>query len=119
MSNSASKRRWRQANPQAVCEQTRRYRDAAQAKVLAHYSPYTPPRCACCGTTENLAIDHIAGNGRQHRLELFGNANPGWRFRIWLIKNNYPPGYQVLCKRCNSSKGNGERCRLDHAGMAR
>lgn len=64
--------------------------------VLKHYSD-DPPKCACCGETiiDFLTIDHINEDGAKHR-------NKGIR-RIanWLIKNNYPEGFQVLCWNCN------------------
>jgi hypothetical protein len=83
---------------------------ANREKVLAHYGQW----CACCKSTERLQIDHIAGNGREHRKEL--GKPGGTSFYQWLIKNDYPEGFQTLCLRCNLSKGTGERCRLNHSG---
>lgn len=84
------------------------------ALVLARYGQ----ACACCGTADDLTIDHINGDGAAHRLALYGDpcAGTGDRFHRWLIANHFPPGYQVLCRRCGSSKQAGERCRLDHGG---
>lgn len=68
--------------------------------VLLHYGG-SPPKCACCGT-ENinvLTIDHIYGGGNQHRKKIGGRL--GTKFYLWLIKNNFPKGYQVLCRNCN------------------
>jgi DNA-binding MarR family transcriptional regulator len=89
-------------------QRQRDYRAANRRIVLAHYSPTDPPSCACCGTTGGLGVDHIAGDGAQHRRECSMNL-----YR-WLIRHNFPPGYQVLCSSCNSSKSMGERCRLNH-----
>ena len=70
---------------------------------------------ACCGATEDLTIDHLNGQGGGHRTDLFnGRRTGGWHFYRWLAANNFPPGYQVLCRACNNSKFQGERCRLDH-----
>ena len=63
--------------------------------------------CACCGETalDFLTIDHINNNGNKHRKDLFGKkAVAGDMFYNWLIKNNYPSGYQVLCFNCNIGK---------------
>ena len=57
-------------------------------------------KCACCGESEIkfLSIDHINGGGTKHRKEV-GNIPE------WLIKNNFPKGFQVLCHNCNQAKG--------------
>ena len=61
-----SGRRWREENREADRERKRRWREASRESVLAqraasreavlaHYSPFTPPRCAhCCARTEQL-----------------------------------------------------------------
>lgn len=88
-------------------------RDALREKVFGHYGR----ACSCCGATEDLTLDHINGDGAQHRQELFGSslAPAGSRFYRWLVKQGLPPGYQTLCRRCNISKQRGARCRLDHS----
>ena len=75
--------------------------------------------CKCCGTSENLVIDHVNGDGRQHREQIFGKAQgSGTRFHRWLAQQGFPSeGYQTLCLRCNSSKASGDRCRIDHKGV--
>lgn len=86
-------------------------RDDLRAAVFGHYGE----SCGCCGSTEQLTIDHIDGNGRAHRIELFGRHDRGGvHFYRWLIEQGFPDGFQVLCKGCNASKRLGERCRLDH-----
>lgn len=72
----------------------------ARKKVLDHYGG----RCACCKEDryEFLAIDHINGGGNRHRKTLGRHAS---KFAQWIIKNNYPPGYRVLCHNCNQSIG--------------
>lgn len=61
-------------------------------------------KCVCCGESERkfLAIDHKYGNGSQHRFSVGGNKkSPIIR---WLIKNNFPPEFQILCHNCNMAK---------------
>jgi hypothetical protein len=67
--------------------------------ILAHYGS----ECACCGETirEFLTIDHI--KGRETTKE-DGRLLRGHALRMWLIANNFPPGYQVLCFNCNIAK---------------
>jgi len=104
-------RQWRKANPEKVtaakCRDSARLRD----QVFGHYGR----SCACCGTTENLSIDHVNGDGAGHREELFGRRHGGGdQFYRWLVKNGFPAGFQTLCLPCNQSKQNGEQCRLKH-----
>ena len=83
--------------------------------MFAHYGE----SCACCGTADDLTIDHIDGDGREHRIELFGNADSvSTRFYRWLIEQGFPGGLQTLCAPCNASKRDGDHCRLWHGDPA-
>jgi hypothetical protein len=70
-------------------------------KVVAAYGG----RCAHCGEEELLflTIDHIEGGGSEDRK--LGRG--GVAMYKWLLDNDYPPGYQVLCWNCNWKKGPG------------
>lgn len=102
------------ANREKIREGQRRRAAGYREAVLEHYGR----ACACpgCYSTENLGIDHINGDGREHRAELFGKNQKGGgsRFHFWLVKNSFPAGFQTLCSRCNTSKGTSDRCWLDH-----
>lgn len=65
-------------------------------------------KCAECGSVKNLSIDHIKGNGEKHRLML--GFNSSYQFYLWIRKNNFPMGYRVLCKSCNSRIRNTKGC---------
>ncbi len=52
---------------------------------------------------EFLTIDHINNDGAAHRREL--KRWGGTFFYKWLIQQNYPAGFQVLCFNCNCAKG--------------
>lgn len=69
----------------------------AKQAVFAHYGE----QCACCSIADQtvLTIDHINGNGCQHRKEL-GNKS-GFKFYLWLRSHQFPTGYQTLCYNCN------------------
>lgn len=77
---------------------------------LAAFNAYGGPKCVCCGETliEGLTIDHINGDGAACRRET--NHGGGLALYSWLKKNNYPPGFQVLCGTCNWAKGTGDHC---------
>ena len=76
--------------------------------VIEHYGGINP-KCSCCGESmyEFLTIDHISGNGNQHKKAI---KKTGDAFYGWLINNNYPEGYQVLCMNCNHSYGHYGYC---------
>lgn len=75
------------------------YRYRVKRKVIEHYSNETM-QCADCGISDIrvLSIDHISGGGNKHRKKI--GKNSGLEFWQWLIKNNFPEGYQVLCMNC-------------------
>ncbi len=66
--------------------------------VMNHYGT----SCKMCGELlfEFLTIDHIDGGGKKHR-KIVGY---GQMFYKWLIRNNYPSGYQTLCFNCNCGR---------------
>lgn len=117
-------RQWYEANKEQILERQRRrmrenreqYREGhrqwyegLKAAVFAHYGEC----CACCGTTECLSIDHVNGDGNEHRIELSGRSTTLY---VWLRDNGFPSGFQTLCRPCNGSKRTGDCCRLDHTG---
>jgi predicted transcriptional regulator len=72
----------------------------ARQACLEHYGG-RPPRCAWCGDTSDLELDHIAGGqgqGNAHRKEIKG------KLEYWLQRHCYPPGYQCLCTHCHDLK---------------
>jgi hypothetical protein len=96
-----------QAKIRYVREFARRQHAANREAVLDHYGR----SCACCGGARFLGVDHINGDGRKHRAEIGMGSSHLYR---WLIANGFPEGFQVLCNRCNTSKGSGEQCRVNH-----
>jgi hypothetical protein len=110
-------RRWREAHPEAAPhwgtispeenrEVSRRRHAANREAVLDHYGR----SCACCGTVKRLGIDHVNGDGKEHRAQIGMGSSHLYR---WLIANGFPGGFQVLCGWCNKSKADGDRCQLD------
>lgn len=74
-----------------------------KALVLSHYGQ----SCSCLGcgieTFEFLTVDHIEGNGGYHR-RIDKSVMGGGIYR-WLLKNNFPEGFRILCMNCNWSRG--------------
>lgn len=78
--------------------------------VLQHYSGSLRPFCSCCGEShlEFLSIDHVDGGGGKMRREKI--HGPASSFMLWLVRNNFPPGFRVLCHNCNLALGFYGRC---------
>jgi hypothetical protein len=77
-------------------------------KVLEYYTnPKGIIQCNCCNekNINFLCIDHINGNGNKHRIESGSHD-----LYSWLLKNNLPIGFQVLCYNCNLNKHNNNIC---------
>lgn len=83
-------------------------REEKRQLCLIHYGG-SPPKCSCCDETiyEFLTIDHIHNNGKEHRKKIGG---AGINLYRWLIKNNFPDGFQVLCYNCNWGKFKRGEC---------
>ena len=80
-----------------------------RAQILEHYGP----QCACCGEQQVLFldVDHMENNGAEHRRSVSHDGFHGTTFYRWLKRNNYPDGFQLLCRNCNWSKHrNGGIC---------
>lgn len=71
-----------------------------KTKTLAAYGGV----CACCGESGQpfLAIDHVNGDGKQHRLSI-SHGKSGTAFYKALERRGYPndPPLRVLCHNCN------------------
>lgn len=57
--------------------------------------------CRWCGQGDQdvLTVDHIDHKGSSHRRSI-GQSS----LYRWLVKNDYPEGFQVLCYNCNVKK---------------
>lgn len=69
----------------------------ARRAVLDHFGS----RCAYCGEEREffLTVDHVNDDGVEHRKEVGGG-----RLYRWLVAENFPPGFQILCYNCNGAK---------------
>ena len=107
-------KQWRKDNKDKFKANQKRAYDKMRYECLSHYSGGEPV-CACCGEKEILFlhIDHINGNGAEHRRQLkkeLGYYPGGNNLPYWLKKNDYPDGFQVLCANCNLGKRTNEKC---------
>jgi hypothetical protein len=81
-------------------------RREVREKVIKYYS-HGLMACLCCGEDMEmfLTIDHLKNNGNAHKRTFSGELY------VWLVKHNFPRGFQVLCMNCNLGKAkNGGKC---------
>lgn len=85
----------------AIC---RRRNERYKQTIISHYSP--DMKCCKCGFNDMraLSIDHINSDGAKHRKEI-GSGNSLY---CWLLRNNFPEGFQVLCMNCQFIKRHEE-----------
>jgi hypothetical protein len=78
-------------------------------KVFQHYSRKEIPECADpfgehkepYTNMNALSIDHKNNDGYKHKKEIGGS---GAVLYLWLIRNKYPHGFQILCMNCQALK---------------
>lgn len=70
--------------------------------VLENYGS----KCGCCRESnyEFLAIDHVNGDGAKMRRNKEHPAT-GYSLYKWIIENNFPKIFRILCHNCNQSLG--------------
>lgn len=116
--------RRRTQDPSYVEEQRRKHRERRRSRKKDALSGYGE-LCSCCGEDEfvKLTIDHVDGDGAKHRSEVYPGKTPKKRglsnsekIHLQIVAEGWPDRYQVLCIRCNASKGNGPSCQLNHEG---
>ncbi len=102
--NKKARKSYRDLTPEQLAERAlwqRLYREKFKVQIFEAYGN----KCACCGETEPLflTIDHVNNDGhlaRKYKLHPTDTLN----FYRWLVKNNYPKDFQILCMNCNFGK---------------
>lgn len=101
-------RRYREKNPERRKESLRKWRAKLQKTVYEHYGG-SPCKCNCCGESEYkfLTLDHINNDGWKDKKKGLVST----RLWKWIIDNNFPKEFQILCANCNFGKSrNGGIC---------
>lgn len=82
--------------------------DSRRARVLDLVSD-GDLRCNCCKSRDNLHVDHIHGG-------LVTRSGAGHNLEAKILNGSVPlSDFQLLCARCNMSKGDGIYCKIDHS----
>lgn len=95
-------RAYREKNRSLMYKKAQTYRLGLKNKVLDHYGR----ECKQCSFSDYRAlhVDHVDNNGAEEREKLGGKNFSGYRFYKYLIDQNFPIGYQILCANCNNIK---------------
>ena len=119
-----AKTRARQTQPEYL-QKINEIRRDIRLNVLEHYSKHlsnsNTPCCNCCGENfhiDFLAVDHILGRQEmdsEPELVKLGYSSKleGKMLQSWIVRNNFPDGFQILCTNCNTAKGmkkNNNKC---------
>ena len=111
----------RKNNLDKVKSQEKKYSTSHREQRIKKYSDtkYTifskyskgKPKCACCGEQEMyfLSIDHIV-----NRKKWGHEGYTSGKLYRFLIKNDFPDGFQVLCMNCNFAKGHSKDNKCPH-----
>lgn len=90
--------------PEKVKKSIAKHFQKLRLKIIDHYTK-GQRKCMCPGCDidilEFLQIDHINNDGDADRKR-FGR---GPAFYYYIIKNNFPKKYQILCMNCNLGRG--------------
>ena len=120
-----ARRKERTSTPEFKAKRKER-RDKIRLKVLQYYSKQHSksdiPCCRCCGENSHvafLAIDHKAGKKEMDSelklVELgYSSLKRGTDLEDWIIKNNFPDDFQILCHNCNFAKGHSKDNKCPH-----
>jgi len=99
--------RWHSNEKGTIChkcaEGTRRVK--VKIDVFTHYCNGNPVCCVkdcSIDDIDMLALDHTNNDGTSHRKEIGGKT--GSHMYDWVVKNNYPKIFQVMCWNHNIKK---------------
>jgi hypothetical protein len=120
-------RKKRESTPEKILKTKTKY-DTQRLLILQKYSKRLSnsnvPCCNCCGLNSHiafLAIDHIAGKRKmdsEPELVKLGYEStfPNSSLKKWIVDNNFPKGFQILCHSCNHAKGHtkNKKCPMEN-----
>ena len=115
----------REKNPvmglDVVDHQAQILRQRTQCIVAAFHTGTGRVECSCCGASDwqALQLDHVNGDGkvdRDARREARDGDTCGAGVTFWRIvdreRERYPYRLQLLCEKCNRSKGRSRTCKI-------
>lgn len=85
------------------CQVCLDYQKSRYARIRQRVVDGYGGKCYCCGETEPcfLTLDHVNNDGAEHRRK---HKAVGMRLYQYLIRNKFPPEFQLLCFNCNCGR---------------
>lgn len=101
-------RKYREKNREAYNAKNRRFKKLHRERDRNLIYEAYGNKCACCGETNSkfFTIDHVNNDGHIQRKT--GRYTSGSQFYRDIIRENFPPIYQVLCFNCNMGRARNE-----------
>jgi len=98
--NSSYSAKYYENNKELILERRKSLYEDHKNKVFNHYGD----KCLCCGETIKLflTVDHINNDGYLHRKQVGRSSHNN--IYGWLVRNNFPNDFQILCMNCNQGK---------------
>lgn len=91
-----------------IVNAARKRRKLTKVFIVGHFGG----KCQDCGELDirTLTLDHVNGDGAEHRRRLSGGTSRVWRDVEVAIRANRPPPYEfrLLCMNCHAKKTFGE-----------
>ena len=100
MKNGEKTSSWQKRNKDKVNLKQRRWYRKHKDELFGRILDYYGHKCNCCGepNIKFLTVDHVNNNGHEHRKKK-GQITLGVYRDV--IKQGFPPDYQILCWNCN------------------
>jgi hypothetical protein len=94
-----SRASWTPEQRERAQERARKYLNRLRVKMLQAYGG----ECQCCGETEPefLCIDHVNGDGAEHRRQLRVRQQFTSNMLRIVAREGFPDRYRLLCWNCN------------------
>ena len=95
---------YKKRNKDKYSQWNKEYNVRLRFKIISYYSN-NKNECRNCGINDIdvLCVDHINNDGNKFR-KINRNTHTGNNLLLWILKNNFPDIFQILCSNCNLKK---------------
>lgn len=107
-----SRKRWRQANPDRVREQSRKNNRDRYTRLKLKFIAAYGGSCTCCGESDPhfLTVEHKTPEAKRRHVHPGGRPLSGLNLLRRLEVEEYPEDVTCLCMNCNYARGHYGFC---------
>src|SRR5260370_31466481 len=87
-------REWNKRHPAITLRAVKKYQKKLHEQVAMYLQTIS---CVCCGAKTRLSFDHV--------VPKLGSKKTNTIAKVWIAFQRSPMNFQILCRTCNSSKG--------------